>query len=188
MPWRHWSDIQILNLSTTWKWVVSFMIQPPYLQWKNPFDTRVSGAQGWSRQSDKKKWPCHAGNQTPIIQLTPSHITDQAILAHVTQILSISKNELQFTSQMVWTCIRMENRIDSKKVWRARRTTGRSKWFQERIFRQYWKEKEQNRKRSKLKPKQEKVKSSLYHNSTLHKHTSFSSIISVLYKIDGNNK
>jgi hypothetical protein len=61
----------ILNLSTGWRWVVSFM---PWLLYplekkspQYPLDTRLGGTQSWPAQGGKEK------NSYPCQKLNPSH-------------------------------------------------------------------------------------------------------------------
>jgi hypothetical protein len=72
---------RILDLGTTWRWVVSFRPQPLYPQGKTlwyPLDRRLSGSQCRSgRDGEEKNSQLRPGLEPPIIQPEAQHYTTE---------------------------------------------------------------------------------------------------------------
>jgi hypothetical protein len=72
--WKHIGGVEvyiapcILNLGTSWRWVVSFMFHPLYPSEKNL--QRLGGPQSWLGCSGREKnfFPCPPRNWTLVIQ------------------------------------------------------------------------------------------------------------------------
>jgi len=73
----------LLNLGTTWKWVVIFMPQPLYPQGMSPWyplDRKLSGPQSWSGCGGEEKkvhhWPCQELNPDHAVRSLISMLTE----------------------------------------------------------------------------------------------------------------
>jgi hypothetical protein len=104
-------DTHFLDLSTSWKWVVSFTPQPLNPWGKRPWyplDRRLGGPQSWSGWHGENSWPYWDTNSDPsVIQPIASHYTNSMYMVTFSkcQLANLLTSFLSLTIQIIWvTC------------------------------------------------------------------------------------
>jgi hypothetical protein len=85
--WGSWGTAPLIDLGTTWRWVVSFTPRLPYPQEKSPWyplDKRLGGPQSRSgRGGEEKNSHLLPGIEPPIIQPLAQRYTTELSRFHI---------------------------------------------------------------------------------------------------------